>query len=62
MLLAAWARTMPSAASAKYPKWNVGAGAARRPAIAAAVRVIGWTQAREINSQRPTPSRVSGAG
>src|SRR5262249_58023343 len=54
--VAAWAITRPAAASKKRPRLKPGARTASRPAIAAAVSVIGWTQARVRTSQRETKS------
>src|SRR5262249_61052953 len=55
-LFAAWAITRPTAASKKRPRLKPGARTASRPAIAAAVSVIGWTQARGRTNHRETKS------
>src|SRR5215469_13641673 len=55
-LFAAWAITRPTAASKKRPRLKPFARTASRPAIAAAVSVIGWTQARVRTNHRETKS------
>src|SRR5262249_59648346 len=54
--VAAWAITRPAAASKKRPRLKPGARTASRPAIAAAVSVIGWTQARVRTNHRERKS------
>ena len=53
---------MPTAARAKSQGLKPGARTASRPATAAAVKVIGWEQARVRTSQRLTGSILPGAG
>src|SRR5438105_5944978 len=57
-LLAAWAKTIPSAASANITTENPGTRTAGSPAMAAEVSVIGWTHARVRTSHRVTTSEA----